>query len=988
MDPIENLGSLQPHQLTNGYVTELFSQIKGKVEWKDICDGLEKVFGHRNDERQIRSSFVYLKNKRRELLKNKSKSCEAETCFNNFISAPYQLPQSACASPKCPSKDTVKQKSSTDLQLEKLQNEYKRLVESKSSLIDENEILQNKVDSLQQSIQSLKPLSDIKRLNQTLKRKNKSIELWKKKYFQKCKESDVIKYNKLQKRFDEKCDQLKKMKKTCRRMKSYHKNKSVKNAPVQSANNLPDIKQIFEKQKQCNDNVRWLEDQLEQTKAMLNESNSALNTKYDGKRYSNAVREASYYLQALGVAEAKTSAAIAAVYQSLTGNEISTNDLPSASTQRLLATEMKAVNRQQIKEALVNEKDTTLKFDGTTKGGQHLTEVELSSKNNSYLLGIRQQVGSKANDYVDTIMDVVNDICDASTLSTEQGNINILHNISNTMSDRCVTNDSIEKKLSETIKPLNTFKCAMHPLDTIARECEKVIRTHDATLPISNGLQPFTKGGESNTQALVRCVGKLFHDPACGCGAELTKYLKMNNFSTSDNDDLQKKTLFPRFVGNRFHVYFLDAGLVYLYCDHLVSFLSKVHGSTNNLQTSVFNALSSDKLKPQLRVLGLVGKYITGPWMRIFKTDQSILDMNQVFQDAKVNIENLIDNPASILSGTAASVFNSAPVIKDNVFLKLTQAGPCETASYLIVHLLRAVLGVMNRQLSSQLPGGKFWDPSSELKSEAKSCSATNISGERMFAMVDAQLQKATNQSTAKVEAKVMFRANKTTDWLQQQDQHSRHHRITLAMKDARRLRAQEMEKRNDLDEKLCEKIRLSRKAISDKENKSRVHFEDYVETVLKHDGLWKTEEDIDNHLSSLNKTKSLEALKAQINVRIKVLGCQASRKMALSKASINDLKLYLLELFVVEVDELHLPLDSVLCNPVSLAGKSFMQVWEDDSTTALSEKQYRGQVIRIVCDDSVSEYEIKYDGDNKLYYMTIDEVITDMVMGDIQLLD
>ena len=120
---------------------------------------------------------------------------------------------------------------------------------------------------------------------------------------------------------------------------------------------------------------------------------------------------------------------------------------------------------------------------------------------------------------------------------------------------------------------------------------------------------------------------------------------------------------------------------------------------------------------------------------------------------------------------------------------------------------------------------------------------------------------------------------------------------------------------------------------------------------VLKHDGLWKTEEDIDNHLSSLNKTKSLEALKAQINVRIKVLGCQASRKMALSKASINDLKLYLLELSVVEVDELHLPLASVLCNPMSLAGKSFMQVWEDDSTTALSEKQYRGQVIRIVCD-------------------------------------
>ena len=84
------------------------------------------------------------------------------------------------------------------------------------------------------------------------------------------------------------------------------------------------------------------------------------------------------------------------------------------------------------------------------------------------------------------------------------------------------------------------------------------------------------------------------------------------------------------------------------------------------------------------------------------------------------------------------------------------------------------------------------------------------------ISVVNAQLQKATNQSTAKVEAKVMFRANKTTDWLQQQDQHRRYC-ITLAMKDARKLRAGMIEKKSTLDEKLCEKRRLLRKAIADK---------------------------------------------------------------------------------------------------------------------------------------------------------------------------
>ena len=54
----------------------------------------------------------------------------------------------------------------------------------------------------------------------------------------------------------------------------------------------------------------------------------------------------------------------------------------------------------------------------------------------------------------------------------------------------------------------------------------------------------------------------------------------------------------------------------------------------------------------------------------------------------------------------------------------------------LLQHLIQGIRDIMERQLKDQLPGGIFWNPSNKLMEDAKSCTATNISCKRKFALM------------------------------------------------------------------------------------------------------------------------------------------------------------------------------------------------------------------------------------------------------------
>ena len=90
-------------------------------------------------------------------------------------------------------------------------------------------------------------------------------------------------------------------------------------------------------------------------------------------------------------------------------------------------------------------------------------------------MGKTQQVGGTASEYVRSITKNISRVEQTSVGSAEQ--LSILNKVSNTMTDRCVTNTAVDDQL-EALKgsTLNRFRCAMHPLDAIAKACEKVVK--------------------------------------------------------------------------------------------------------------------------------------------------------------------------------------------------------------------------------------------------------------------------------------------------------------------------------------------------------------------------------------------------------------------------------------------------------------------------------------------------------------------------------
>ena len=301
----------------------------------------------------------------------------------------------------------------------------------------------------------------------------------------------------------------------------------------------------------------------------LSEKRDFVNTKQDGKTFAPAVREASYCLQNLGVAQHNIGAAMRVVTKAMTGQEVC-GSVPSRATQNNFTQEMKVLSRQQMKQILSGAKNTTLKCDGTSKPVGHLVEVQVSTPEQTLLLGLREQVGGKADEYVETITDTMASIEKTPIpTSSEHSECSILANVANTMDDRCATNAAVHRQL-ETLKeaPISDFKCGMHPLDALKHDCNKVLQNYEKHDELCKkktaGQYPYSHRGECETQALIRTASKIFHEGQYACGKDFIHHVKSAGIAAGEKEN-GKSVLYYRFVGNRFHISFLLCGMLYHY---------------------------------------------------------------------------------------------------------------------------------------------------------------------------------------------------------------------------------------------------------------------------------------------------------------------------------------------------------------------------------------------------------------------------------------
>ena len=66
------------------------------------------------------------------------------------------------------------------------------------------------------------------------------------------------------------------------------------------------------------------------------------------------------------------------------------------------------------------------------------------------------------------------------------------------MEECCVTNSAVDKLIEvEAGKPVNSFRCGVHPLDAFTHEENAILKEDDKKRSAPKGFMPYEKGGRT-----------------------------------------------------------------------------------------------------------------------------------------------------------------------------------------------------------------------------------------------------------------------------------------------------------------------------------------------------------------------------------------------------------------------------------------------------------------------------------------------------------
>ena len=848
-------------------------------------------------------------------------------------------------------------------------------------LRDENTRLKNELRRYKEIVSKC---GGANRIRQNLKRKAIQSLTWK----NKCKKLEKQTSTKKVQSVLKKCNKLRHVSKSRSNELGYQKRKghglAAKTRTNTEDTNTAIIKRMCNLRKEETSKLKTMENELEMAKETINElTQETIPTKKNKKEFTTNIRLGVMLLKGHGVSNTAASPALKDTVEAVANKELE-GHIPSTSYVTALAPDMKQISMQQIIEAVDKAESITLKYDGTTKNGRILTEVELEMESGIYLCGVREQVDGSAIDTANTIMEILNDICAIKSDRTW------MEKIKNSMSDRCIVNQAVETILEERIgHKLNSFKCAVHPLDTMARDSEKAIQEIETGCAIEKPKDLFINRKESITQGIIRGIGKLWYNDKFGLIQELTAH-----FNALSDIEATSKKFFHRFVGNRFHIYFLDAGLLYAYKDSYVDFLQNVHGGRDGLHGALTQALqdgSTCNILVMLRSLGIIGKRCTAPWLA-YSEDPSlnILDINTMYHSARDTLATWSKDATPMLTGTG-TLFPNKTVNNDFVMTKLLEPMTPENNTNTITtlqHLCCTLADVVNRQCKDQLPGGKYWNPSEELKRDARVASPNNISGERAFATADSYINKSPNATMATVETHTMIKCNKSMTWLKDKDTHTQKNLLENARKSGKEMKQKEKERARAIKSKILEKIKKKRFDVEKTEEKRKDKKEKLIQQVYDSGGLWTTKQQMQHNMTQ-TKTKGarLQHLKSQIQIR-NILLCNKST-IKLSSPE-EELKEHVQGLILkgMETTRESAILVNILQDVSYLKNVEFTQKWKEDTGRIV---QYKGTVMDIITvADKKKDYEelhINYDDDETDYFLNASEFVADILDKEVTLL-
>ena len=486
------------------------------------------------------------------------------------------------------------------------------------------------------------------------------------------------------------------------------------------------------------------------------------------------------------------------------------DSVPHRTTVEMMARELGVVADLQAAELLMTNANVTLGFDSTTQEGVHINSVHITTKDGCNVIAIDQLAGGTAEDYARHVDDSVKRLAEVYAAihvkaEFEACRKQMIANIVNTMTDRAAVNHATIVRVCEMWgKPLNELNCHLHPLDTIASATRSALRGLE-----SDKGKLF--GSDCIAANVVLQMNKFRYKDGKGDPRGFTNFL--------DHEGLPRG-LIPRYRGNRLHILFHICGKYVEHHDRFVHFLRTGTVSCGGLQTSILGDFDSDVGKDEMRVLGLIGKLLSGPWMTMFYTSPeeqvSHTEGITIVKGVLETVKEYLAKPECVLT-TKTDFFGKVLDENDTTLQKLQESPENETVFVKMVKVcLTAVITVLERQYDRYFA----MDINQKLEEETESARCHNIDAEEIMGMFSATKDNAPNATLNYLSSKIRAQKNGVVDYLDNLEQDKRTRVIQMSRTIGRKQLQASRRKSVQVREELAQRIALKQEMKATAERK------------------------------------------------------------------------------------------------------------------------------------------------------------------------
>lgn len=671
---------------------------------------------------------------------------------------------------------------------------------------------------------------------------------------------------------------------------NYLKKKFAKAYPTTASSEATAAEEIDLLNQKVN-NLETENKELQELGAIMNREDVVC---FQNGRYTDELRMCVMELLRQNIAMRNIGPVITTVIKSLTGRSL--NREPSKTLACQILKEANYVAKAHVAKCMMEGSDgvtgNCLSSDGTTKFHQKYQSFQITTVSGKTLsIGMKDLAGGDAAEAMASFNHTVADIAETMASSGDVGHL--ICSLKNTMSDKCSVNHVFNAQLKalrttllpqvmecwedfteaqrEDVEDMGHFFCRMHILVNMALESDKTLsQLEEITLPDKIHTFAYPQSGESGAGRLVRTAVKALHPRGCeqsGAAADFLAFLQ----------EKERLLMLVPYKGNRFNILFYNAAAVYYHRQDIQQFLESLP-SRNRLLSAVLEDTMCKGYVAGVRALGLLDKFVTGPYWRKLNSCANILAFNEPLNILRLKLEELANDSSPLLDGTF-KLFQDVDVHIDAMYdrLLIPDATDATTHTYLEA-LMHSLLLILERQAEDQLPGGKHHDPSDGLKRAAANVPTTNIISERDFGSLDMLLRMKPAASTHGLESLIMWTNNKTGDWFRKLTKVERDLLMDKARKNKgiiNRFKAREEEVKQSRMEHLKKK-QQSKKDKEDKQYSKRVNIAQAVEGKR----ICYAEGDVDTIMAGLSEKEASTELHLQLQYHQHVLKSKGERRL------------------------------------------------------------------------------------------------------------